>query len=240
MSKTISILGGAVRLSQLEGAFHTGLDAVMLAAACPAKDGSRVLDLGCGVGGAGLAVLHRLEGAILTGIDIQGDHIEMARENAMVNGMMERCDFWVADVRAFQERAFDHVICNPPYMPQGTYIQSPEVRKDAALGLKDTTLEHWVACAFDCLQGRGSLSMVHRGDMVDKVVQAFGKRFGEIEIIPLWPKAGVQARRVIVRGIKHAKGVAIMHPGIILHDESGDYTPEAHKVLKEGASLFLD
>ncbi|MEM7679531.1 MAG: methyltransferase [Pseudomonadota bacterium] len=239
MNKSISILGGAVSLTQLDGAFHTGMDAVMLAAACPAQSGSAVLDLGCGVGAAGLAVLNRLPEATLTGIDLQEDHVETARENADANGMAGRVNFEVADVKTYENRSFDHVICNPPYMPEGSYIQSPEASKDAALGLKDTALEDWVACAFNCLRGRGSFTMIHRGDMVDKVVQAFGKRFGEIEIIPLWPKAGAPAKRVIVRGIKHAKGVAILHPGIVMHQEDGEYTAGAASILKGDKTLLL-
>src|SRR3989338_3807919 len=65
----ITVLGQKVRLLQpADGGFRTSLDSVMLAAACPAKDGDHVLDLGCGVGGASFFLLYRLPTATLTAI----------------------------------------------------------------------------------------------------------------------------------------------------------------------------
>lgn len=239
--KEISILGGRVKLRQIEGGFHTGLDAVMLAAACPARSGQRVLDLGCGVGGAGICVLSRVDDSLLSGVDIQSDHIDFALENSKINKFSKRTEFFCDDVRNFRNRAFDHVICNPPYMEAGTYLRSPSEKRATALGHEEegAVLEDWVICAFDCLVGRGSFTMIHRADTLDKIIQAFGKRFGAIEIIPLWPKAGKEAGRVIVRGVKHAKGPAKIHAGLILHQEDGAYTPQADAVLRDAQGLFL-
>lgn len=237
--KEIFILGQKLKLKQAEGGFHTGLDSVMLAAACPAEEGAHILDLGCGVGGAGLAALYRIAGAQLTGIDVQQDHVDLANENASLNDMAGRAEFLCADVRDFQDQSFDHVICNPPYMEAGAHLKSPSDKRAKALGHDDTALEDWVKCAFDCLKGRGSLTMIHRADMVDKVVQAFGKRFGALEVIPLWPKAGEPSKRVIIRAAKHAKTPAVMHSGLVLHQDNGDYTAEANAVLRDVSSLFL-
>ena len=85
MKKEISILDGAVKLQQIESGFHSGLDAVVLAAACPAAAGDHVLDLGTGIGTAGLALLKRVQDVKLTGIDIQQDHVDVAADNAGLN-----------------------------------------------------------------------------------------------------------------------------------------------------------
>ena len=237
MSKDIYILGKALRLKQIEGGFHSGLDAVMLAAACPAKDGAHILDLGTGVGAAGLAALYRLPETKLTGVDIQADHIEAALYNAQENGMEARAEFICADIREFREARFEHVICNPPYMEAGAHAPSPSEKRAKALGHEDTTLEDWIACAFDCLKGQGSLTMIHRADMIDKIILATGKRFGAVEIIPLWPRAEAPAKRVIVRAYKHKKSPANIHPGIVLHHEDGSYTKEAEAILRQAKSL---
>ena len=47
-----AILGGRLRLRQPERGHRVGHDAILLAAACPASAGERVVDLGAGVGAA--------------------------------------------------------------------------------------------------------------------------------------------------------------------------------------------
>src|SRR5262249_16190873 len=55
-------LGGRLRLKQPKGGHRFGHDAILLAAACPARAGERVVDLGAGVGAAGLALALRVAG----------------------------------------------------------------------------------------------------------------------------------------------------------------------------------
>src|SRR6266480_3222587 len=57
-----AVLGGKLRLKQPRSGHRVGHDAILLAAACPARAGERVVDLGAGVGAAGLALAHRVEG----------------------------------------------------------------------------------------------------------------------------------------------------------------------------------
>ena len=49
-----AFLGGRVQVLQPRKGFRAGLDAVMLAAAVPARAGDRVCELGAGVGTAGV------------------------------------------------------------------------------------------------------------------------------------------------------------------------------------------
>src|SRR6266699_1255879 len=56
------VLGGRLRLKQPRRGHRVGHDAILLAAACPARAGERVVDLGAGVGAAGLALALRAAG----------------------------------------------------------------------------------------------------------------------------------------------------------------------------------
>lgn len=237
----ITILGGRLTLHQDLAGFHTTLDAVLLAAACPVQASESVLDLGCGVGSAGLAVLSRVPTACLTGIDIQEHVIALARKNADMNHMTTCTLFDTYDVRALRDDkhiSFDHVICNPPYLPSGTYLPADNDQRAKAMGHRDTDLKDWVDAGFYALKNSGSLTLIHRADQLDKIFYTLGKRFGAIEIFPLWPKQGQPAKRVIVRALKNRKTPTTIHHGLILHKNNGDYTIEAEKILRDGGALF--
>jgi tRNA1(Val) A37 N6-methylase TrmN6 len=237
-SKEIYVLNKQVRLLQPSEGFRTGLDSVMLAAACPAKSGDHILDLGCGVGGAGFCVLFHVRGTQLTGVEIQEDHVDLAVKNIMLNKMEDRAAFVCSDVRDFRIGKFDHVICNPPYMESGTYMPSPSAARATALGHGETTLIDWIDAAFHNVKSGGTFTIIHRADHSDKIIAGLGKRFGAIDIIPLWPRAGEQAKRVIIRAIKDRKSPATVHAGLVLHEANGDYTLEAEAILRGGQSIL--
>jgi len=238
MSNVIHILDKRIALAQHEEGFKTSIDAVLMAAACPAHEGENILDLGCGVGSASFAALERVQNTRLSGIDILPEVIEIAKHNANRNDMNERTRFACIDIRDFEDLSFDHVICNPPFMNAGEHTQSPSAAKATAMGFgeDDMDLKDWVDCAYRSITGQGSLTMIHRADQVDEIIRCMGKRFGAIEIIPLWPKAGQDAKRVIVRARKNRRSAARICGGLTLHSEAG-YTVEAEKILRNMAPI---
>lgn len=245
MNDEITVLNSRIRLRQIPDGFRTSIDAVLLAAACPAKEGDRLLDLGCGVGSAGLCAIYRVPDSKLTGIDILPDHIALAKENAEINHKDARTTFIAEDIRDYEpsiegsDKLFDQVICNPPYLEGGAHIQSPKANKQLAIGHgeDDLDLKDWIDAAHRNLRSGGGLTIINRADATDKIIREMGRKFGAIEIIPLWPKLSVNAKRVIIRGIKDRKSPATIHTGIVLHNADGEYTTAAHAVLREAQAL---
>lgn len=237
-TQEIYVLNKRLKLTHNVGAFKTSIDSVLLAAACPVKEGAHLLDLGCGVGGAGLCVLRRVAGVQLTGVEIQAEHVALARSNAAANGLVDQCTFIGSDIRDYKnDNAFDYVICNPPYLEEGKHLKSPSVENAIAMG-GEVRVKDWIDCAYDCLKSNGTLTMIHRADNIDKIILGLGKRFGAVEIIPLWPKGGVPAKRVILRAIKHRKSPAHIHAGLVLHDAKGEYTEAVQKILRDAEALM--
>ena len=81
--------------------------------------------------------------------------------------------------------------------------------------------------------------MVHQAARLDDMIVALHKRFGALEIIPLWPKLGVQAKRVVVRAYKDRHTPLTMTAGLVLHEDDGSYTAQADEILKDGKGLYL-
>jgi SAM-dependent methyltransferase len=74
------------------------------------EPGMRVLDVGCGPGRHSLALARR--GIAVTGVDLSDEFVGLARAAAVAEGVADRTEFVVADVRdlGFDAR-FDAVIC---------------------------------------------------------------------------------------------------------------------------------
>jgi tRNA1(Val) A37 N6-methylase TrmN6 len=243
LTSEITVLGQKVRLLQpAEGGFRTSLDSVMLAAACPAKDGDHVLDLGCGVGGASFCLLYRLPAANLTGIEWEQTYLDLAIQNAALNNVSERASFIHSDIRHYKVEGkpiYDHVMVNPPFSEAGTYLVSPDPMKAKALGHQDVdlSLEDWVMATHRLLKSKGSFTIIYPTAGVDRIIRAMGKMFGAIEIIPLWPRVGVDSKRVIIRAIKDRHTPSTIKAGLVLHNEDGSYTDTAEVVLRGAGAI---
>ena len=141
-------LGGQLRLLQPRHGYRAGMDAVLLAASVPAEAGQAVLDLGSGVGTAGLCLARRVDGLRITGVELQPDLSALATENAARNGLAGRATFIAGDLRArgsiLEARSFDHVICNPPYVAEDSGQTSGTARADLSKRETDADLADWI------------------------------------------------------------------------------------------------
>src|SRR5512146_2679345 len=93
-----AVLDGRVRLRQPAKGYRAGVDAALLAAACDARPGERVVEAGCGAGAALLAAAVRRPGAWFTGLERDPATAALARRNAAENGLADRVEVIEADV----------------------------------------------------------------------------------------------------------------------------------------------
>lgn len=85
----------------------------------PEKGKLRILDLGSGSGCLLCALLTEFPQATGVGVDVSGGAIKVARENALLLGLSARAEFIKSDWFENVEGAFDVVIANAPYIPDG-------------------------------------------------------------------------------------------------------------------------
>ena len=92
------LLGGRVTLLQPQGGLRAGHDAVLLAAAVPARAGDRVLELGCGSGAAFLCLAARVPDLTILAVEREPGLASLARQNAERNGLAGRVTVIEGDV----------------------------------------------------------------------------------------------------------------------------------------------
>jgi tRNA1(Val) A37 N6-methylase TrmN6 len=231
-------LGGQVVVRQMLGGFRAGLDAVMLAAAIPAKSGDEILELGSGAGTASLCLAARIAGTSIIGVEIDANLTALANENAVANDRQAHVRFIEGDVFALPRnlrRDFAHVFCNPPFHDEEGEA-SPDRARDRAL--RDSgCLGDWIERGLRRTVSGGTFTTIVRADRLREALSRLPE--GGVTIFPLWPRAGEPAKRVIVQVRKGSRAASALLPGLVLHNADGSYTTEADAILRGGASMRL-
>lgn len=228
-----AILNGRVRLRQPARGYRVNVDTVLLASAVQARDGARLMEAGCGVGAALLAVASRAQGAHFIGVERDQNIAELARENVALNAMSDRVEIATGDVLERNENwgVFDGVFVNPPFDDESEGRAPSDLRRSAHIS--EAPIDRWVAALADRLSGGAALTLIYRAVKLPAVLYALDGRLGGAEIIPLRPKAASAATRVIVRARKGSRAPFRLLKGYDLHDESGaKHTPEIEAILR--------
>ncbi len=234
------LLGGRVSLLQPTRGYRVAIDPVLLAAAVDADEGDAVLDSGAGTGGAALCLAARVGGCSIVGLERDPGLAALARGSVELNREGDRVRILEGDLLAppapLRDRTFDVVMSNPPYL-DAARSRGPDDAGRADAHLEDVTLDRWVDACLRRLRPGGRIALVHRADRLDDILAALRGRAGDIVVLPLWPRSGAAAVRVIVRARKGARGPLRLAAGLVLHEADGGFTQAASAILREGQAL---
>jgi tRNA1(Val) A37 N6-methylase TrmN6 len=240
------ILGGRLRLLQPRRGHRVGHDAVLLAAATGGAPGDCVVDLGAGVGAAGLALAVRRQGTTVALVEIDPGLATLAAENAARNALGGRVHTVVLDIAAPAQRfaaagladgAAARVLMNPPFHDPARHNVSPDPGRRLA-HVAGAALADWVGTAARLLAPHGVLTLIWRADGTAELLAALAP-FGAVTLLPVHSRPDAAAIRVLVRARKSSRGPLAILPGLVLADAAGRPSAEAEAVLRHGASLPL-
>ncbi|MGO1120033.1 tRNA1(Val) (adenine(37)-N6)-methyltransferase [Rhodovibrionaceae bacterium A322] len=234
------LLGGRLRFRQPASGYRVAIDPILLAAALEEAKGTRVLELGCGSAAASLCLLTRLPAVTVSALELQPELHDLARQNARDNGLCERFHLHLGDLLDLpgaMGRDFDQVMLNPPFDAAGKGSYSDKGSKGLAHQEGTADLSDWIGQGLRCLKPEGWLTMVHRAARLDEILATLQPKCGAVDVMPLWPKPGRPAKRVLVRARKGAKAPTSLLPGLVLHQQDGSFTPEAEAILRQAKGL---
>lgn len=241
-----AFLGGQLRLRQKRSGHRAGHDAILLAAATEARASDRVVDLGAGIGTAGLALGRRVAGIGLSLVEIDPELAELARANAAANGIAAETIVLdvTTDAQAFAANGLvpdsvDVVLMNPPFNDPARHRGSPDQARRTAHVASEETLNAWVHAARRILRSDGALTLIWRADGIAEVLTALSRGFGSLSILPVHGEAGRPAIRVLVRAVKGGRAPTRLLPGLMLNDESGVPKNQVTEILEGRALLPL-
>jgi tRNA1(Val) A37 N6-methylase TrmN6 len=237
-----AVLDGRVKLRQPARGYRAGLDAALLAAACDAETGQRVIEAGCGAGGALLAAAMRRPGARFTGVERDPAALSLARENIAANGLEDRVEAIAGDVAlrfaGLALEPFDAALANPPFFDDPDALRGPaEARRGAWMA--DDGLEAWVGFLSKAVREGGTITVIHRADRLGDLLALLAAKCGSCQVRPVHPFADQPAKRVLVRAVKTGKAPLRLLPALVLHDrEGGRHSAETEAILRGEAALI--
>lgn len=239
-----AFLGGRLTIAQPRAGYRAAADPVLLAAAVPATAGQAVLELGCGAGVASLCLGHRVPGLRLVGLELQPAYAALARRNAAANGQV--FEVHEGDLAAMpaqlKAQAFDHVIANPPYFGAGSGTPARDPGRETAQR-EATPLGDWIEAGLRRLRPGGWVTLIQSAERLPEMLVALAPRAGSVTVLPVAPRAGRPASRVILAARKGGRAPFRLLSPLVLHKgdehlrDGDDYSPGARAVLREGAAL---
>ena len=235
---TDRLLGGRLLLRQPAQGHRAGTDAVLLAAAAPEAPAGDVVDLGAATGAVGLALAMRAPEARVRLVEIDPALAEIATENVRLNDVQGRVTVCATDVLAaaarkaagLEDGSADLVLTNPPYLDAARARSSPQAGRALAQVIPEGGLAGRMKAAGKLLRPKGILIAIHRADATPALLAACEGRLGAISVLPVHPRADQPASRVLLRAVKGSRGPFTLHPGLVLHDAGGTFTPLAEAV----------
>ncbi len=239
-------LGGRLRLLQPARGHRAGTDAALLQAAVAPDFTGEIADLGAGVGAVGLSVAIRAPGARVTLVEVDAVIADLARQNIALNGLGDRVRVIEADATltgmaraeaGLLDRSVDMIVTNPPFHDEGRMRVSPDRYRALAHGGGPDLLDAWTRSAAAMLVPGGDLVMIHRADAVPHILETLGQRFGRIRLLPVLPRVGTDASRVIVRAAKGSRAPFRLLPPLVLHGDAQVFTPRA-AALHQGDAVI--
>jgi tRNA1(Val) A37 N6-methylase TrmN6 len=233
------LLGGRVIYRQPATGFRSGIEPVLLAAAVPVRPNEHVLEAGTGAGAALLCLGARVPDARATGVETDAAMAGLAAANASANGFTGIEIIADRIETAIFPHSFDHAIANPPYHPpDGT--ASPDAARETAKRGSDALMATWIERLGGALRDRGSLTLIVPAGMVPPCLAAMTQsRCPCTDLFPLWPKSGLPAKLVLLRGVKNARTALRIAAGLVLHNPDGSFTAAAQAILGGGSALPL-
>lgn len=235
------VLNGRIVLRQPVRGYRAGLDAALLAAACDAADGARVIEAGCGAGGALLAAAARRPRTRFVGVERDTGALALARQNIELNGMTDRVEAIEGDVglrfSGLELQPFDAAMANPPFFDDPDALRGPAAERRGAW-MADDGLEAWLGFLSKAVREGGTITLIHRADRLGEILALLAPKNGSFQVRPVHPFADQPAKRILVRAVKTGKAPLQLLPPLILHDrEGGQHSPETEAILRGQAAL---
>jgi len=238
-----SLFDGELHCDQHVEGYRFSIDAVLLAHYISVKKNERILDIGTGSGVISLILLYRYVDLIAecSGIEIQKNLFELAKNNIKINRFEHKNKIFNCDVKSINEyclaESYDRIVCNPPFYPPNSGRNNIVTESNIARHQKAGGLDAFLAGAAYAVKNRGSVYFIYPAEhlaeflLTATIHNLEGKN---LRFIYNYPKSTKGAKLVLIKTTKNGgKGLVVSDPLYIYTHKNGPYTPEVDAYYKK-------
>ncbi len=214
-----------LRIRQPQDGYRYSIDSILTAEFVQAKAGSKILEIGAGCGVISLIIAKRFPDATIHAIEIQEGLFRFLKENIKHNQLQNRIKPVLGDIKKFrklfQAGIFDHIVTNPPFRnPSAGRIcldsQEALARHEILVNMDDI-----LSAAAWLLRYGGRLSIIYPAERLSLLLcKMTGAKIEPKRLRCVHPSKEVQARMVLVQGIKGAGEELRVEPPLLLNNSA--------------------
>ena len=231
------LFGSRLRVIQPAKGYRFSVDAILLASFFRERPESHILEIGPGCGIISLILATRNQSIRITGIEIQDDLAELARRNAVLNGLQNRIAVETGDIRRivphFPPAAFDAVLFNPPYRRIASGKINPNRQKAVARHEIKGSFAEFLHSARRALKAGGSAVFIYPAPRTVEAVSTMRREKIEpkrMRMVHSYPDT--EARFILMEGVKDGGEELRILPPLHIYKEGKTYTPEMQNILR--------
>ena len=213
--------------------FPISTDSILLSAFARVQGAPRCVDLGCGAGLLLVLLGSRCPAAGLTGVELQADCAEAARQNLAANG--HRAEIITGDLR--QHRAllpagrYDLVVANPPYYPVGSGAAAADPVRATARSEAGCTLQQLCAAAAWLCRTGGAFCLVHKPERLSELCVCLTQSGLEPKRLRfVCSRAGAAPSLLLLESRRGARPGLVIQPPLVLLRDDGTETDELRAI----------
>lgn len=220
---------------QKKDSFRFGVDAVLLANFAKIKKGARIIDLCSGTGIIPFILAGKTDAALITGLEIQKEMVDMAKRSVEFNRLQDRVEFIdrdLNDIRFLKELAkVDVVTVNPPYKLKNSGIININDKNAVARHEIFCTLEDVVKATKTVLKDNGRMYMIHRPDRLADIICTMRQYKIEPKLIRMvQPNFKKAPNMVLVEGQNNGGTFLKWEAPLYIYNVEGGYTEEIDRI----------
>ena len=222
--------------------FSIGTDAVLLYHFARRCRGEKAADLGCGSGVIGILLALASPLRSVTAVDIDPEAVRAARANAALNGVSERFQAVLGDVRQFRSLwpagSFDLAVMNPPYYAVGTGKLPRSAAAAAARSETSCTLEEACTAASWSVRWGGRFCVVYKPERLTELLLAMhGAGLEPKRLRFVQPRAEQAPNLVLIESVRGARPGVIVEAPLLLMNGDGSPSGELNEIYRGLGSL---